>query len=124
MYSFPNLEPVCCSLSGSNRCFLTCIQISQQAGKVVWYSHLLEDSPHFLIIYTVKGFGIINEAEVNVFLVFFYFFNDPMDVKNLMSASSAFSKSSLKTESSPFTYLPRARHPGMRSQVSLRKHQY
>ena len=67
MYSFPNLEPVCCFMSGSNCCFLTCIQISQEAGKVIWYSHLLKNFPQFVVIYTVKGFAISNKAEVDVF---------------------------------------------------------
>ena len=58
MYSFPNLEPVCCSMSGSNCCFLTCTQTSQEADKVVWYSHLLKNFPHFVVIHTVKGFVI------------------------------------------------------------------
>ena len=62
MYSFPYLEPVCCSMSGSNCCFFSCIQVSQEAGKVVWYSHLLKNFPHFGVIYTVKGFGAINKA--------------------------------------------------------------
>ena len=66
MYSFPNLEPVCCSMSGSNCCFLTCIQISQEADKVVWYSHLLKNFPQFVVIYTVNGFGIIDKARVDV----------------------------------------------------------
>ena len=65
-YSFPNLEPVCCSMSGSNCCFLTCIQISQEAGQVVWYSHLL-NFPQFVVIHTVKGFSIVNKAVVDVF---------------------------------------------------------
>ena len=68
MYSFPNLEPVCCSTSGSNSFFLTCIQISQAAGNMVWYSHLLKNFPQFIVIHTVKGFGIVNKAEVDVFL--------------------------------------------------------
>ena len=63
MYSFPNFEPVCCSMSGPNWCFLTCIQISQDAGKVVWYSHLLKNFPEFVVIYTVKGFDILNKTE-------------------------------------------------------------
>ena len=92
MYSFLNLEPVCWSMSGSNYCFLTCIQISQEAGKVVWYSHLLKNFSQFVVIHTVKGFGIVNEAEVDVFLEFSCFFNDPVDVGNLISG---FSKSSL-----------------------------
>ena len=62
MYSFPNLEPVHCSMSNSNCCFLNCIQISGEAGKVVWYSHLLNTFPCFVVILTVKGFGIINKA--------------------------------------------------------------
>ena len=62
-----NLEPVCCSISGSNCHFLTCIQISQEAGQVVWYSHLLKNFPQFLVIYTVKGFGIVNKEGIDVF---------------------------------------------------------
>ena len=58
---------VCCSMSGSNCCFLTCIQISWEAGQVVWYSHLLKNFPQFIVIHTVKGFGIINKAEVEGF---------------------------------------------------------
>ena len=68
MHSLPNFEPVCCSMSSSNRCFLTCIQISQEAGKVVWYSHLLKNVPQFVVIHTVKGFGLVSKAEVDVFL--------------------------------------------------------
>ena len=64
MYSFPYLEPVCCSMSSSNCCFLTCIQISQEVGKVVWYSHLLKIFPQFVVIHTVKVFGVVNKAEV------------------------------------------------------------
>ena len=62
---------------------------------MVWYSHLLKNFPQFVVIYTVKGFGIINKAEVDVFLEFPCFFYDPTDVGNLISGSSAFSKSSL-----------------------------
>ena len=94
MYSFPNLEPHC-SMSSSNCCFLTCIQTSQEAGQVVWYSHLLKNFPQFVVIYTVKGFGVVNKPEVNVFLELSCFFYDPVDVGNLISDSSAFSKSSL-----------------------------
>ena len=68
MYSFPYLEPVCCFMSSSNCCFLTCIQISQEAGQVVWYSQLLKNFPEFVVVHTVKGFGIVNKAEVDVFL--------------------------------------------------------
>ena len=64
MYSFSYLEPVCCSMSSSNCCFLTCIQISQEAGLVVWYSHLLKNFPQFIVIHTVKGFGIVNKEEM------------------------------------------------------------
>ena len=82
-------------MSDSNCCFLTWIQISQDAGQVVWYSHLLRNFAQFVVIHTVKGFGIVNKAETNVFLELSLFFNDPMDVGNLISGSSAFSKSSL-----------------------------
>ena len=94
-YSFPDLEPVCCSISSSNCCFLTCTQISQEAGKVVRYSHLFENFSQSVVIYTVKGFSIINTAEVDVFLEFSCFFYDPIDVCKLISGSFAFSKSSL-----------------------------
>ena len=60
-----------------------------------WYSHLLKNFPQFFVIYTVKGFSIVNQAEVNVFMEFSCFFYDPMDVGNLISGSSTFSKSSL-----------------------------
>ena len=60
-----------------------------------WYSHLFKNFPQFVVIHTVKDFGIINKAEVDVFLEFSYFFYDPMDVGNFVSGSSAFSKSSL-----------------------------
>ena len=72
-----------------------CIQISQEEGKVVWYCHLLKNLPQFILIHTVKGFGIINKAEVDIFLEFSFFFDDPTNVGNLISGSSAFSKSSL-----------------------------
>ena len=62
---------------------------------MVWYSHPLKNFPQFVVIHTVKGFSIVNEAEVDVFLKFSSFFYDPADVGNLMSGSSAFSKSSL-----------------------------
>ena len=95
MYSFPNFEPVCFSMSGSNCCFLTCIQISQEAGKVVWYSHHLKNFLQFVVIHTVKGFGIINEAEADVYLEFPCFLYDPTNVDYLISSSSAFSKPGL-----------------------------
>ena len=95
MYSFPDLEPLCCSMSSSNCCFLTCIQISQEPGEAVWYSHLFQNFLKFVVIHTVKGFGIVNKAEIDVFLEFFCFFDDPADVGNLISGSSAFSETSL-----------------------------
>ena len=95
MYSFSYLEPVCCSMSSSNCCFLTCIQVSQEAGQVVWYSYLFQNSLQFIMIHTVKCFGIVNKAEKDVFLELSCFFDDPADVGNLISGSSAFSKTSL-----------------------------
>ena len=82
-------------MSNSNCCFLTCIQISQEAQKGFWYSHLLKNFPQLAVNYTVKGFGIVNKAKVDVFLELSCFFDDPADVGNLISCSSAFSKSSL-----------------------------
>ena len=79
----------------SNHCFLTCIQISQEAGEVVWYSHLFQNFPQFIVIHTVKGFGIVNKAEIDVFLELSCFLDDPVDVGSLISGSSAFSKTSL-----------------------------
>ena len=95
MYSFSYLEPVCCSMSSSNCCFLTCTQISQEADQVVWYSHLFQNFPQFIVIHTVKDFGIVNKAEIDVFLELSCFFDDPADVGHLISGSSAFSKTSL-----------------------------
>jgi len=101
-YSFSYLEPVCCSMSSSNCCFLTCIQVSQEAGQVVWYSHLFQNFPQFVgtllkvyWIHIVKGFGIVNKAEVDVFLELSCFFDNSVDVGNLISCSSAFSKTRL-----------------------------
>ena len=91
-YSFTDLEPVYAFMSS---CFLTCIQISQEASQVVWYSHLFQNFPQFVVTVTVKGFGIVNKAEVDVFLELSCFFSDPADVGNLISGSSAFSKSNL-----------------------------
>ena len=93
--SFLDLEPVCSPITSSNCCFLTCIQISQEVGQVVWYSHHLKNFPHFVVIHRVKGFGIVNKAEIDVFLELSCFFHDPADVGNLISGSSAFSKTSL-----------------------------
>ena len=82
-------------MSSSNCCFLTWIQISQEADQVVWYSHLLKNFPQFIVIYTVKGFGIVNKAEIDVSLKLSCFFDDPVDVVNLISGSSAFYETSL-----------------------------
>ena len=96
MYSFPDLETVCYSMSSSESCLLTCIHISQQAGKVVWYSHLLKNFPQIFVIYIVKGSDMVSKVEVDVFLELSFFFDDPTtDVGNLISGSSALSKSSL-----------------------------
>ena len=82
-------------MSSSNCCFLTCIQVSQDVGQVVRYSHLLKNFPQFIVIHTVKGFGIVKKAEIDVFLELSCFFDDPVDVGNSISGSSAFSKTSL-----------------------------
>ena len=68
MDSFSYLEPACCSMSSSNCCFLTCIQVSQESGQVVWYSHVFQNFPQFIVIHRVKGFGLVSKAEVDVFL--------------------------------------------------------
>ena len=81
-------------MSSSNCCFLACIQISQEAGQVVWYSHLLKNFPQFVVIHTIKGFGVVNKAEVDVFLELSCFLNDPANVGNLISGSSTSSKTS------------------------------
>ena len=91
MYSFPDLEPVCCFMSSTNCCFLTCIQISQETGKVVWYSHLFKNFPQFTVIHTIKGFSVVSEAEVDVFLEPSCFFFDPVDVGNFIFGSSSLS---------------------------------
>ena len=70
-------------MSHSNCCFLTCIQISQEAGQVVWYFYLFQNLPQFIVIHTVKGFGIVNKAEID-FLEISCFFDDPADVGNLI----------------------------------------
>ena len=91
----PQIETISCSMSIFNCCFLTCIQVSQETDRVVWYSHRFKNFPQFVVIHTTKGFSIVNEAEVDVFLELSCFFNDPMDVGNLISDSSASSKPSL-----------------------------
>ena len=82
-------------MSSSNCCFLTCIQVSQEAGQEVWYSHLFQNFPQFIVIHTVEGFGVVNKAELDVLLELSCFFNDPDDVGNLISGSSVFSKTIL-----------------------------
>ena len=103
MYSLPNLEPVCCSMSGSNCCFLTCIQISQEAGKTIWYSHLFKNLPQFVVIHTVKGFGIVNKAK-DVFLDYLAF----LMIQWMLAISSLvplpFLNPAWTSESSQFTY--------------------
>ena len=71
------------------------VSLEREADQVVWYSHLLQNFPQFIVIHTVKGFGIVNKAEIDVFLELSCFFDDPADVGNLISASSAFSKTSM-----------------------------
>ena len=78
------------------------MQISQEADQVVWYSHLFQNVPQFIVIHTVKGFGIVNKTEIDVFLELSCFFDDPVDVGNLISGSSAFSNRLL--------YLPKNLH--------------
>ena len=82
-------------MSGSNCCFLTFIKVSQEGGKVVWYSLLLKNFPQFVVIHTVKSFSVVNEADIYVFLEFSCFFYDPTDVGNLISGSPDFSNSNL-----------------------------
>ena len=95
MYSFPNLEPISCCIQGSNCCFFTCIQVSQETGKMVWYSHLFKSFTQFAMVHTVRSFSIVNETELDVFLMFFCFLYNPANVGNLISSSSVFSKPSL-----------------------------
>ena len=104
MDSSSYLEPVCCFMSSSNCCFLTCIQISQEAGQVVWYSHFLKNFPEFVVIQMVKGFSIVNKAEADVSLEFSCYFYDPADVGNLISGSSAFLKPAWTSGNLWFTY--------------------
>ena len=99
-----NLESVCCSTSSSDCCFLMCIQVSQKASKVVWYSHLFQNFPQFIVIHTVKGFSVANEAEVDVFLEFSCFFHDPVDVGIWSLAPLPFLNPTCTSGSSQFTY--------------------
>ena len=95
MYSFPNLESVRCSMSGTNYWILAHIQVAQETSKVVWYSHLFKNFPQFVVIHTVKVLRLVSEAEVDIFLEFPGFLYDVMNVSNLILGSSAFSKFSL-----------------------------
>ena len=96
MNSFPDLEPVCCSMSSTNCCFLMCTQISQELPPERRSGIPISKSfPQFIVIHTVKGFGIVNKTEIDDFLEFSCFFDDPVDVGTLISGSSAFSKTSL-----------------------------
>ena len=95
MYSFSYLEPVFCSMSSSNCCFLTCISVSQEADQMIWYAHPSQNFPQFIVIHTVKGFGIVKKVEIDVFLEISCFFDDPVDIGSLISGSSPFSKTSL-----------------------------
>ena len=90
-YSFPSFEPVLCSMSSSNCCFLTCIQVSQETGKTVWYSHLFKNFPQFVVTHTVKAFSIVSEVEIDVFLEFHCFLCGLANVDSFISGSSAFS---------------------------------
>ena len=82
-------------MAGSDSCFLTCIQVSQDTGRMDWYSHLYQHFPQFIMIHTVEGFGIVSKAEIDVFLELSCFFHGPADVGNLICGSSAFFKTSL-----------------------------
>ena len=82
-------------MSDYNCYFLTCIQVSQEAGQVVWYSHLFQNFPQFIVIHTVEGFGVVIKAEIDILLELSFFFDDPADIGNLISGSSAFCKTSL-----------------------------
>ena len=88
MYSFQDLEPLCCSIYTSNCCFLTCIQISQEAGQAFWYSHLFKYFIQFVVIHTVKCFGVVNKAEVYVFLEHSCFFRVTLLLKSILSSIS------------------------------------
>ena len=99
MYSFSYLEPVCCSMSSFTCCFLTCIQISQEAGQVVWYSHLFKNFPRFVVIHTVKDFSIVNEAQVS----FFFWNSFAFSLIQWMSLL-LFPKPGCTSGSSQFTY--------------------
>ena len=89
-YSFLNPEKIHYFIQDSNCCFLICIQVSQETGKMVWYSNLFKSFPQFIMIHTVKDFGIVNKTEVDVCLEFPSFLYDPANVSNFICGSSAF----------------------------------
>ena len=89
-------------MSGSYCCFLTYIQVSQETDKVVWYIHLLENFPQFVVIHTVKGFSVVTEAEVDVFLKLPCFLYDPTNVGNLILVPLPFLNPACTSESSQF----------------------
>ena len=96
-YSFFNLEPISCSIQGSSCCFLAHIQVSQETGKMFWYSHLFKSVSQFVMFHTVRGFSLVSETEEDIFVEFPCFLYDLANVGNLISASSSFSKPSLDT---------------------------
>ena len=104
MYSFYYLEPVFCSMSSSNSCFLICIQISQEGGQVVWYSIFFKNFTQLLVIHTIKGCRVVNKADVDVFLELSCFFDDPKAVGNLISGSLPFLNPVWTSGSSQFMY--------------------
>ena len=91
-------------MSCSNCPVLDLHKVPQEAGKVVWYSHLFKNFPLFVVIHTVKGFSVVSEAEVDVFLGFFCFFYDTADVGDLISVTLPFLNPACASESSRFTY--------------------
>ena len=91
-YSFVDLEPISCSIQGSNCCFLTCKQVSQETDKMVWYSHLTKSFPQFVTIHTVKSFSLVEETDRCFFLKCPCFLYNPANVVNLISSSSSFFK--------------------------------
>ena len=95
MYSFLNLESISCSIRGSNCCFLTHIQVSQETDKMVWNSCLSKSFPQFVMIYLVKGYSIVDETEIDVFLKFPHLFYNPANAGNLIYSSSSFYKPTL-----------------------------
>ena len=101
MNSFSYLEPVCCSMSSSNCCFLTCIQISQEADQVVWYSLLFQNFPQCIVIHTVKGFGIVNKAEIDVFLELSCFFYTGCLMGRIKASLSTLLEKDTRTCTSP-----------------------